>query len=132
MRKPAKTINEFVNNLFLGALTQEQADFYVPFYDFKIKEIRDSLIYDNQLAHQTIYLMGQVGTGKTTALNFLPDEKIYEKFHVIPLYATDLFDMVDIDIADVLFVLCHQLMEESGKARKKFKKEIEKHLWHEY
>jgi len=35
MRKPAKTINEFVNNLFLGALTQEQADFYVPFYDFK-------------------------------------------------------------------------------------------------
>jgi len=71
-------------------------------------------------------ILKQVGTGKTTALNFLPDEKIYEKFHVIPLYATDLFDMVDIDIADVLFVLCHQLMEESGKARKKFKKEIEK------
>ena len=82
-RKPAKTINEFVNNLFLGALTQEQADFYVPFYDGQIAEIRDSLIYD-QLNHQTIYLMGQVGTGKTTALIFCQTKRYMKNSTLFP------------------------------------------------
>jgi len=123
-RKPAKTINEFVNNLFLGALTQDQADFYVPFYDRKIRQVRDSLIYD-ELVHQTIYFLGQVGTGKTTALNFLPDEVIKEKYHVVSIYANLTLDMNDVDIADVLLVICNKLMEGNAKVRKKFEKEIE-------
>lgn len=125
MRNPAKNINEFVNNLLLGHLTTEEEHFYVPLYQDKLTEIRDRLIYDD-LNYQTIYIMGQVGTGKTTALNFLPDQEINEKFEVVSLYATDLFDMNDIDIADVLLMIAHKLMKGHSILEKKFKSELER------
>ena len=122
---PAKNINDFVNNLLLGFLTENERNFYVPLYYDKLQEIKDRVIYD-RLEHQTIYIMGQVGTGKTTALNFLPDPDIREEFEVISFFATDLFDMNDVDIADVLLTVAYQLMKGNKSLEQKFEKELEK------
>ena len=123
--KPANNINDLVNNLLLGFLTKEEKDFYVPIYQEKLLEIKDRILYD-RLEHQTIYIMGQVGTGKTTALNFLPDEDIREKFEIVTFFATDLFDMNDVDIADVLLTVAYKLMRGNKSLQKKFEKELEK------
>lgn len=122
---PAKNINDFVNNLLLGFLTEKERNFYVPLYYDKLLEIKDRVLYD-RLEHQTIYIMGQVGTGKTTALNFLPDPEIREEFEVISFFATDLFDMNDVDIADVLLTVAYKLMKGNKSLEDKFERELEK------
>lgn len=123
--KPANNINDLVNNLLLGFLTKEEKEFYVPIYQDKLLEIKDRILYD-RLEHQTIYIMGQVGTGKTTALNFLPDEDIREKFDIVTFFATDLFDMNDVDIADVLLTVAYKLMRGNKALTEKFESELEK------
>ncbi|HMQ50281.1 MAG TPA: hypothetical protein PKA00_22810 [Saprospiraceae bacterium] len=122
---PAENINDFVNNLLLGFLTKEEEAFYVPVYEEKLMEIKDLILHD-RLENQTIYVMGQVGTGKTTALNFLPDEDINGQFEVVTFYATDLFDMNDVDIADVLLIIAYQLMRGHSSLERKFQHELEK------
>lgn len=122
---PAANINDFVNNLLLGFLTVNEKAFYVPVYEEKLMEIKDLILYD-RLENQTIYVMGQVGTGKTTALNFLPDQDIHSQFEVITFYATDLFDMNDVDIADVLLIVAYQLMRGKPGLEQKFQNELEK------
>ena len=121
----AKNINDFVNNLLLGFLTVEEAAFYVPIYEQKLLEIKDRIIYDRQEQH-TIYVMGQVGTGKTTALNFLPDAEVRQHFEVVTFFATDLFDMNDVDIADVLLTVAYQLMKGHRTLERKFEGELQK------
>ena len=123
--EPAKNINDFVNNLLLGFLTEKEKDFYVPLYNNKLLEIKDRIIFD-RLERQTIYIMGQVGTGKTTALNFLPDNEIEEQFAIVSFFATDLFDMNDVDIADVLLIVAYKLMKGNPKLENKFKTDLEK------
>lgn len=125
MRNPATNINEFVNNLLLGQLSQEEKGFYVQLYEETLSTIRDNILYD-EISNQTIYLMGQVGTGKTTALNFLPNEEIKKKFEVIPLYATDLLDLNDTDIADLLAIIGYQLMKDDKALQRKYKTALER------
>lgn len=122
---PAENIIQLVNNLMVEALNQEQAHFYVPIYEDTLALIRDTLLYEN-LSNQTIYIMGQKGSGKTTALNFLPNEELEEKFTVLKLYANDLFEIHDVDIADVLMMLCHQLTKDNARLEKKFRNKLER------
>ncbi len=125
MVQPASNIIDLVNALLLGALDEDTADFYVPFYDEQLDGIRDQLIFEAPLQHQTIYILGQVGTGKTTALNFLANEAMEAHYHIVRLYATDLFDMNDVDIADIMMVIANQLMQLHAPLENKFKSQLE-------
>lgn len=124
--RPATNINELANNLIPGRfLTQDEANVYVPVYEELIDDIRDRVIYD-QLPHQTIFVSGQSGTGKTTALNFLPNPEINDQFKVIKVYANELFDLDDIDTIDVLLMLSFTLMEQNKSLEKTFNQELDK------
>ena len=82
MRK-ANDIIELYKNLTPGPLDKSASEFYIEVYQEQIEKIRFSLL-TNEDHTQTIYVAGQSGTGKTTALNFLPDSSIEENFEAYP------------------------------------------------
>jgi len=93
-------------------LTLEEQEFYVDVYGLQIKRMRTILQLIEDEKH-TIYVSGLSGSGKTTALNFLPDTDLHEKFEVKFLMGRELFELEDLDIIDVLLMLCFDLVEDN-------------------
>lgn len=81
---PATTLEELYNNLNRSeGFALEDAMMYVnEIFDRQVKLIRRQLLVGDR-KDETIFVCGQRGTGKTTALTFLPDERIREKFAVV-------------------------------------------------
>lgn len=118
--KRAKTMSEFIHNLSPIIIpTQEDKDFYVPIFDKKLEKLRIKILLDNT-STQTIFIAGQSGTGKTTALNFLANEELSKKYKVKILYGRDYFDPNDIDIIDILLLFGFTLTDDSSKLKKKY------------
>jgi putative ribosome biogenesis GTPase RsgA len=82
MKEKAKTIIEFRELMDPEPITIEQKEFYVDFCKRELSKLRLKII-DTPLKNDCLYVAGQVGTGKSTALNFLPDEQIEKLFKVI-------------------------------------------------
>ena len=124
--KPATNLLELYQNLTPSRfLTKEEAQFYVEVYDEKIKLLRLDLLMQAS-DKLTIYVSGQSGSGKTTALHFLPDEKINERFVVFPVLGNDLFDLHDIEVVDILLLLSNQLALGTPELEMRFKEELER------
>jgi len=105
-----KDIKQFYKNLeTIEYLTPDTNEFYVPLYERKIEKIRLKLLWGN-VENKTIYVSGQTGSGKTTALNFLPNDEIHEQFVVEYFYANDVLELNNIDIVDILLMLCYRLV----------------------
>ncbi|MCP4112806.1 MAG: hypothetical protein GY749_45975 [Desulfobacteraceae bacterium] len=85
-------------------LMPDQCEFYIEIYQDDIKELRKSLIL-NIMPHRSFFVTGQAGNGKTTALNFLPDDAINKKYDVKYLKGRELFNLDDIDIIDVILMI---------------------------
>ncbi len=119
--KRATTINELANVLIPNRFPNRQEDenIYVPVYGKLLARLRDRVL-NTELETQTLFVTGQTGTGKSTALNFLPDEEVLERFHVVHVNMDKLVDPDDIDIIDVLLMLGFQLSEESEELREKY------------
>ena len=81
--EPAKNIIELVNILDPAVpVSAENKDFYVPVFDDEICKLRDDLI-NSERPNITHYVAGQIGSGKTSALNFLPDKEILEQYCIV-------------------------------------------------
>lgn len=113
--KRANNIIELFQNLNpIVFLTPEKKEFYVDLYPQDIKQIRVELLHDPQ-PNTTVYVSGQTGSGKTTALNFLPDSDIENKYIIEYFYSNQLLQLDDINIVDVLLMLCYKLAANSEK-----------------
>ena len=125
--KCANSIVDFYNNLSPHTILfkNEDDEQYVPVYEETLTRLRSELIA-NQRHDATFYIAGQSGTGKTTAMNFLPDDKFDKKFKVVYLYGRDLFDPNDVDIVDILLMFSFKLIEDNPKLSKIFYKNLEK------
>lgn len=125
--KPATTIVELYQNLSPSKfLTPDRdKDQYVDLYGEKLGDIKFSLLSSGD-SNQTVYASGQSGTGKSTALFFLPDNEIQENFHFLYINGNDLLDLSDVDIADLLLVLCYALIKSSDSLQSKFEKQLER------
>ncbi len=55
---------------------------YIPIFDSLIQDLRGRIEIDANV-YESYYLFGQTGTGKTTALTFLPNRSIRDKYHII-------------------------------------------------
>ena len=116
----AKNIIEFADNFDPSQpLGKEDSDAYVPIYDDILAKLCDRIVYD-KLPSRTLFVAGQSGTGKTTALNFLPDEEIEKKYFVKTINFRDLIDLSDIDIIDVLLMIGFELVKGSDLEGKYF------------
>jgi Cdc6-like AAA superfamily ATPase len=79
---PAKNIVELYANLEVyNGLSEENLAFYVPLFEDKFRRLESTLAYSNSY-NDTIYLMGQTGTGKTTVVDYLfsKSERLKQKY----------------------------------------------------
>lgn len=91
-------------------LTLEDKDLHQDIYQSTINPLKIKLLI-NQIPSKTFFICGQIGMGKSTALNYLPDEKINSKFEVKYLTGRELFAIEDVDIIDILLMLGFELIQ---------------------
>ncbi len=124
---PAHTLRELFRILIpIHPLDKRNAHLRVPLYEKKLAEIRLDLLasYDESY---TVYVTGQAGSGKTTALNFLSDPELDEGFVLLYLNAQDLVENLDdVDIIDIMLMLAFKLAAECPPIMNDFEKELEK------
>ena len=98
-------------------LDETNAHFHVNIFDDTIEDIRTELDY-NELSKHTIYITGQSGAGKTTALNFLPDERTKEKYEAVKFYGNELLELDDVNVIDILLMISYQLIKDNKELEK--------------
>ena len=119
-------IIKLAQNLFFDrAIDKKSKKYYVPTYHEQTKELRDEIFF-SEIENHSFYIAGQSGTGKTSALNFLPDSKILDNFVPVYINYRDLLAFDDADIIDILLMFAYKLSEKNKKISKKFLSEIEK------
>ncbi|MEA3353862.1 MAG: hypothetical protein U9Q33_08615 [Campylobacterota bacterium] len=91
-------------------LTKDDKDFHQNIYENTMKPLKTKLLI-NQIPTKTYFLCGQIGMGKSTALNYLPDTKIESKYDVKYLTGKELFNIEDIDIIDILLMIGFELIK---------------------
>ena len=128
--KPAANLVDLWNRLEeKDALKLEDKDFYIPIFDAIITEELRIKLLQGQHPTKSYYLIGQVGTGKTTALNFLPDEEINARFHIVhpdPNNYVDSYFLKEepVYIADILMCTAYELLQGAEELTLKFVKKI--------
>ena len=124
--KRAETINELANNLIPSRmLKREDHAQYVPIFENILKQIRGQILYED-FDSQTFYIAGQSGTGKSTALTFLPTPDLQQKYEVLYINGKELFDLNDLDIIDVLMMVGSLLIKDNKDLTKKFEDELKR------
>ena len=98
-------------------LTLEDKEFHQDIYQSTIKPLKVKLLV-NQTPSKTFFICGQIGMGKSTALNYLPDEKIKSKFEVKYLTGRELFAIHDVDIIDILLMVGFELIKDTSLENK--------------
>jgi hypothetical protein len=88
----------------------EDKDIHQDIYQSTINPLKIKLL-TNQIPAKTFFICGQIGMGKSTALNYLPDDKINDKFEIKYLTGRELFAIHDIDIIDILLMIGFELIK---------------------
>jgi energy-coupling factor transporter ATP-binding protein EcfA2 len=106
--KKAKTQVE-VFNTFNPAkwLTKENKEFYVNLFDRDLKNISDNFMWTEN-DQETMFIAGQSGNGKTSALKLLPHlhSDLLDKYDITYLDGRDKFDPnAKVDAVDVLLMI---------------------------
>lgn len=130
--KPADNIGELYNNLnpFLVPEMGKDDNIYVPIFEDHLNRLRTQVLAGN-FEKESYYICGQSGSGKSTALNFIKNEKLEEKYSVIYLKGRELFDQSDIDIIDILLMLAieiSEILKDKKIFNAKLKKIYDKHV----
>jgi len=119
-------ISKLYKNLFFDrALNSSEKHFYVPTYQEQIEKLRTELFF-SEIESQSFYVAGQSGSGKTTALNFLPNDEILENFETLYINYRDLIAFDDADVVDVLLMFAYRMTETETSIKEKFYKKLEK------
>lgn len=105
-------------------LTKDDLEFYVELYKKDISKLRKELIL-NPIPNKSFFVTGQSGNGKSTALNFLPDTRIEDKYDVKYLNGRDMFKLDDIDIIDVILMIGFTVVNGDKDLEKKYLEELE-------
>lgn len=124
---PATDVIELMNNLEVlnGFDVQDEAMHIKRLFSENVREMRFKLIKSQSVQH-TLFVVGQSGTGKTTALTFLPDAEIKQKFavlHVKPSLTPELnrSDDGELNIANVLVNIANTIFQDaSSRTGEKF------------
>ena len=72
------------------ALTLDEKEIHTNIYENVIKKLKTKILI-NQVPSKTFFVYGQAGMGKSTALNYLADEKIENNYKLLYLPGKELF-----------------------------------------
>ena len=103
---------------------EQNREFYVDIYHKDLLNLRKNLKL-NRIPDKSFFVTGQSGNGKSTALNFLPDETINKDYDVKYLNGRDAFKLDDIDIIDIILMIGYTIVKGNPKLEKKFLAELE-------
>ncbi len=121
----AKNLLEFARNLTIVQDLERDADlFYVPIYENTIKLIRQTLITSLNPT-DLFFATGQQGTGKTTALNRVPNSLLEEQFTFIHIKAGKTMNLDDLDIIDLLLFIGFEIIEREPGLEELFYTELD-------
>lgn len=121
--KKNKNIDDFIQNVTPEPLKFEDKEFYVDFYNQEIKKLQTIILL--RQGYDSLYIAGQIGTGKSTAMQFFVNEEIKNKFHVVYINYRDLIDPDDTETVDIFLMFCFQLIKDSKKLQKIFFDKLE-------
>lgn len=126
--KRAETINEFANVIspLIDITKEENKEMYVDLYADIKAELRDKILYDSYMPHETLFVSGQSGTGKTTALRFLPDAELNAAFYIRFIDMHLYLDDGDTDIIDFMLLLGYDLVKDHDNLKFKYIEELVK------
>lgn len=87
-------------------------DFYVDVYQKSLNDIRLELALSNDL-NKTVYVTGQSGCGKSTALMFLNNDESFKTVFVRgqKLLSQRILRLREADIADIVFTIGHEVIK---------------------
>ena len=102
-------------------LVQADKDFYVSIYEDKLSELRIKVL-TNKIPTKTFYVCGQLGNGKSTALAFIPDDKLNAKFDFLSIGCSELIQDEDTDIVDLLLFVGLKVAEKGSFEDEYFEK----------
>jgi hypothetical protein len=124
--KKAETINEFANVIspLIDITKDVNSDMYVDIYKDIKDALRDKLLFDSYMPHETLFVSGQSGTGKTTALRFLPDDELKAAFHIRFIDMHLYLDDGDTDIIDFMLLLGYDLVKDHDNLKFKYIEEL--------
>jgi len=105
-------------------LARDQHEFYVELYQKDIVNLRKELIL-NSVPNKSFFVTGQAGNGKSTTLNFLPDDRILGKYDVKYLNGRKVFNLNDVDIIDVILMIGFTVVRGEKELEKRFLAELE-------
>jgi hypothetical protein len=108
----------------VNPLTPKDKDFYIDIYDKDIRELRNKIIL-NQNPNKAFFVTGQSGNGKTTALNFLQNEKILKLYDVKVISGNNYLNLDDIDIIDIILTIGFIFAESDNKIKEKYFEKLE-------
>jgi len=103
------------------ALTIDDIDIHKNIYESIIEKLKIKIL-TNHVPSKTFFVYGQAGMGKSTALNYLPDNNIENRYKLLYLPGKELFVENDIDIIDVLLMIGFKLTENNKLADNYFLK----------
>lgn len=129
--KPASTIEELYNNLNPFFIPEQGRDenVYVPVFDEALRKLRTQILAGDY-PKECFYITGQAGSGKSTALNFLKNDKLEDKFELIYIQGRQLLDLADVDVIDVLLMFAlevNERLKKKGELTEKLRKIDNKH-----
>lgn len=115
--EPANNIVELAKNLYPLRIIEQQnnSHVYVPLFNDILKDMRDRLLYSFN-PHESFFISGQVGSGKTTALNFLKNQEIDDRYEIVSIGGRNLLDLDDVHVVDILLMLSFYLVEKLNRA----------------
>ena len=123
--KKAKDLIEIYQQFeTVNPLTPDDKDFYIDIYEKDIRELTNKIIF-NQNPKKAFFVTGQSGNGKTTALNFLQNEKILQLYDVKVITANNYLNLDDIDIIDIILTIGFIFAESDKKIKEKYFEKLE-------
>ncbi len=96
---------------------EEDEEFYVDIYKNDLNNLRKRLI-TNSIPHNSFFLTGQSGNGKSTALNFIANKAIDTRYEIKYIHGRDAFQMDDIDIIDILLMIGYTIVHKNDELDK--------------
>jgi len=122
----ATNITELTKQLYFNKpIGKEDKEFYVPIYQELIEELRDDIKFSDS-QRLSFYIAGQSGSGKTTAMNFVPDTEIEKDYYPLYVNFRDLIAPDDSDIIDILLMFAFRITENSKNLSQKFYDRLKK------
>ena len=128
--QPARNLDDLYVNLCMsnaGISEEENPGFYVDVFEESREYLREALLSDPNL-NKTYLIAGQVGSGKSTFINYLPDERIKEKFEVVKIRMDQHLrtQNSEINMTDVLLMIGFHFIESDLIIEEYFEKELKK------